>query len=145
MKRMHIHIGVDNLKESRDFYTKLFDATPTKEEKEYVQWTLEDPVVNFAISTGVSNHGLHHLGIQVDSDTEMENLRENFRAADIATHSDGETVCCYARGDKSWIRDPSGISWETFRRINDETVFACSDLESGNESCPTSSEKIDCC
>ena len=145
MKRMHVHIGVDNLKESRDFYTNLFNATPTKEEKEYVQWTLEDPVVNFAISSGGSNLGLHHLGIQVDSDTEMENLRENFRAADIATHSDGETVCCYARGDKSWIRDPSGISWETFHRINDETVFACSDLESGNESCPTSSEKIDCC
>ena len=61
----------------------------------------------------------------------MENLRENFQAADITTHSDGETVCRYARGDKSWIRDPSGIAWETFRRINDETVFACSDLESG--------------
>ncbi len=145
MKRMHVHIGVDNLKESRDFYTNLFNATPTKEEKEYVQWTLEDPVVNFAISSGVSNLGLHHLGIQVDSDTEMENLRENFRAADIATHSDGETVCCYARGDKSWIRDPSGISWETFHRINDEAVFACSERENGNESCPTSSEKPGCC
>ena len=145
MKRMHVHIGVDNLKESRDFYTNLFNATPTKEEKEYVQWTLEDPVVNFAISSGGSNLGLHHLGIQVDSDTEMENLRENFRAADIATHSDGETVCCYARGDKSWIRDPSGISWETFHRINDEAVFACSERENGNESCPTSSEKPGCC
>ena len=145
MKRMHVHIGVENLKESRDFYANLFNATPTKEEKDYVQWKLEDPVVNFAISTGPSNHGLHHLGIQVDSETEMENLRENFRAADITTHSDGEAVCCYARGDKSWIRDPSGIAWETFRRINDETVFACSDLESGGESCPTSSKKIDCC
>ena len=145
MKRMHVHIGVENLKESRDFYTCLFNASPTKEEKNYVQWNLEDPVVNFAISNELSNLGVHHLGIQVDSETEMENLRENFRAADIATHSDGETVCCYARGDKSWIRDPSGIAWETFRRINDEAVFACGESEIGKESCPASIEKVGCC
>ena len=129
MKRIHIHVGVENLGESRVFYTNMFGADPKKEEKEYVQWILDDPKVNFSISTKVPTLGLDHLGIQVESDLEMEQMRESFRNADIATHSDGETVCCYARSDKSWIRDPSGISWETFYSMNDEVVYGTFDGE----------------
>ena len=89
---------------------------------------------------------MDHLGIQVDSDMEMENLRENFRTANITTYSDGETVCGYARPDKSWIKDPSGIAWETFHTMNDEVVFGClGDREDGIESCCTPGGKADCC
>ena len=146
MKRIHIHIGVKNLKESRDFYSNMFNETPKKEEKEYVQWILDDPNVNLSISTKGSNLGLDHLGIQVDSDTEMENLRENFRASDIATHSDGETVCCYARSDKSWLKDPSGISWETFYTTSDEVVYGSfTERVTRKESCCAPTEKTTCC
>ena len=109
MKRLHIHIGVEKLDESIRFYSALFGAAPIKTKPDYAKWLLDDPRVNFAISTRAQNKGVDHLGIQVDDDAELTEMRERLKGGDMAVADEGETVCCYARSEKSWIQDPSGI------------------------------------
>jgi catechol 2,3-dioxygenase-like lactoylglutathione lyase family enzyme len=124
MKRLHIHIGVDNLDEAVRFYTTLFGANPIKTKPDYAKWLLDDPRVNFAISTRAQKKGIDHLGIQVEEETELTELRERLKAGDIGLVDEGETVCCYARSEKSWIQDPAGIPWEAYRTMEDVQLFS---------------------
>lgn len=123
MKRFHIHIDVDNLADSIRFYNALFGADPVKVKSDYAKWMLEDPRINFAISTRAGKHGVEHLGIQVDDATELDALRNQFSEANISTHSDGETTCCYAKSQKSWVSDPNGIAWEAYHTMEDAQFF----------------------
>lgn len=123
MKRFHVHVSVNDLSKSVGFYTKLFGAEPTVTKTDYAKWMLDDPRINFAISTREGKPGLNHLGFQVDSDDELTQLREQARDADIATVEEMGAACCYARSDKHWIEDPQGIAWEAFRTLGDIPVF----------------------
>lgn len=139
MRRMHINVGVENIAQSIEFYNALFGAEPVKSEPDYAKWMLEDPRVNFAISSRSSKKGVDHLGLQVDEDSELEELRERLRAADLALFDEGETVCCYAHSEKSWAQDPSGVAWEAFRTMNDVQLF------SGVEETEESTDAGACC
>ena len=136
MKRMHLHIGVDDLAESIRFYTALFGAAPIKTKPDYAKWLLEDPHVNFAISTRAKK-GVDHLGIQVDADAELAEVRERLKAKNVTLTDEGETVCCYARSEKSWIQDPSGIAWETYRTMEDVQLFSGLEESSERACCTT--------
>lgn len=142
MKRLHIHVGTSDLEESIRFYSALFGAEPVKLEPDYAKWMLDDPRVNFAISTRARPSGVDHLGIQVEEDRELAGIREHLGSADLALFDEGETVCCYARSEKSWVRDPSGVAWEAYRTMADARVFsdtaraedtACCVPETGSE------------
>tara|TARA_R110001592_G_scaffold16881_9_gene71590 strand:- start:16429 stop:16881 length:453 start_codon:yes stop_codon:yes gene_type:complete len=135
MKRLHIHVGVDNLDSSIQFYNALFGADPVKTKPDYAKWMLEDPRINFAISTRSGKTGVDHLGIQVDNLSELEAIRSQMSAANISTHSDGETTCCYAKSEKSWIEDPDGIAWEAYQTMEDVQLFAGSDIVEGSACC----------
>jgi catechol 2,3-dioxygenase-like lactoylglutathione lyase family enzyme len=124
MKRFHIHTHVEDLQASIAFYSKLFAAAPTRVESDYAKWMLEDPRVNFAISTRGGKPGIDHLGFQVDSEEELAELKDRAQAADMALLDEGESTCCYARSDKHWIRDPQGIAWEHFHTLGDVPVFS---------------------
>lgn len=124
MKRFHIHIGVDNLDEAIKFYSGLFGADPVKAKSDYAKWMLEDPRVNFAISTRARMKGVDHLGIQVEEESELNELRSRLERADVKVLEEGATTCCYARSDKSWIQDPVGIPWEAYRTMEDAQLFS---------------------
>jgi catechol 2,3-dioxygenase-like lactoylglutathione lyase family enzyme len=145
MKRLHLHIGVENLSEGINFYTALFGTPPVKTKQDYAKWLLDDPRVNFAISTRAKK-GVDHLGIQVEEDRELAEVRERLRAKEVTLTSEGETVCCYARSEKSWIQDPSGIAWETYRTMEDVRLFA-GETESTEGACcrPDTMGTPDCC
>jgi len=145
MKRFHIHIGVDNLADSIRFYNALFGADPVKVKSDYAKWMLEDPRINFAISTRSGKQGLEHLGIQVDEATELEALRNQFSRANISTHSDGETTCCYAKSEKSWVSDPSGIAWEAYHTMEDAQFFSGEKISEGSCSIPEKNTSTACC
>jgi hypothetical protein len=68
--------------------------------------------------------GVGHLGSQVDEDSELQSLRENFKNADLSIFDQGETTCCYARSDKSWVKDPTGIGWEAYKTMEDVNQFS---------------------
>ena len=123
MNRFHVHLHVDDLARSIGFYSKLFAAEPTRVEADYAKWMIEDPRVNFAISTRGNTPGIDHLGFQTDSAEELAVLKARAEDADIALMDDGETTCCYARSEKHWITDPQGVAWEQFHTLGDIPVF----------------------
>ncbi|MCL9844548.1 ArsI/CadI family heavy metal resistance metalloenzyme [Ralstonia solanacearum] len=123
MKRFHVHVHVDDLGKSIAFYAKLFAAEPTRVEGDYAKWMLDDPRINFAISTRGSKVGVDHLGFQVDDAAELVELRSRAEAAGMALLDQGETTCCYARSAKHWVTDPQGIAWEHFCSLGSIPVF----------------------
>lgn len=123
MNRFHVHLHVDDLGKSIGFYSKLFAAAPTRVEADYAKWMLEDPRINFAISTRGATPGIDHLGFQTDSPEELGALKARAEAADMALLDSGETTCCYARSDKHWITDPQGIAWEQFHTLGNIALF----------------------
>ncbi|PWB81104.1 MAG: glyoxalase/bleomycin resistance/dioxygenase family protein [Methylocystaceae bacterium] len=123
MKRLHVHISVDDLRRSIEFYSTLFAAEPNVSKPDYAKWSLDDPRVNFAISARGRRTGLDHLGIEVESDEELRDAYARLRATKAEVFEEGETTCCYARSEKSWIADPAGVLWETFHTTGESAVY----------------------
>ena len=121
MKRLHVHVGVSDLDRSIFFYSTLFGAAPSVTKPDYAKWMLEDPRVNFAISSGNAHKGVEHLGIQVEDRGELGEVYARLKAADRPVLDEGQTSCCYAKSEKSWIADPDGVVWEAFH-THGETV-----------------------
>jgi catechol 2,3-dioxygenase-like lactoylglutathione lyase family enzyme len=124
MKRLHVHVGVENLDQSIRFYSTLFGAEPTVTKPDYAKWMLEDPRVNFAISSGKhAAKGIEHLGIEAENPDELSKVYSRLKAADRPVLEEGATTCCYAKSEKSWITDPDGVVWEAFYTNGDATVY----------------------
>lgn len=124
MKRLHVHVGVEDLSTSIRFYSTLFGADPTVTKDDYAKWLLDDPRVNFAISMG--NHarpGVQHLGVQVETPVELGEVYGRLQAADRPVLEEGRTTCCYAQSEKSWISDPDGVVWEAFYTDGEATTY----------------------
>jgi catechol 2,3-dioxygenase-like lactoylglutathione lyase family enzyme len=156
MKRLHVHVAVENLDASIGFYSALFGSQPTKRKPDYAKWMLDDPRVNFAISARGAKPGLDHLGIQAENPEELQGLREQVNRAGLAVTQEGETTCCYAQSDKSWVQDPSGIAWEAYHTMADAELFnhgqptasACCappSTAASNQAATTCGPKSGCC
>lgn len=123
MMRMHIHVGVSDLTTSIEFYSAIFRTRPTVLKSDYAKWMLEEPRVNFAISTRAARQGLDHLGIQAESPAELEEITSRLKDADAPVVDQGSTTCCYAQSTKQWVTDPSGIAWEAFHTVGEATTY----------------------
>ncbi len=123
MKRFHVHVSVNNLSESIRFYSAMFAAEPTVTQPDYAKWMLDDPRVNFAISQRSAKIGLDHLGIQVDSDTELHTLNHQLEEASVPVETQKNAACCYTKSDKYWTLDPQGIAWEAFHSLTSIPTF----------------------
>jgi catechol 2,3-dioxygenase-like lactoylglutathione lyase family enzyme len=141
MKRFHVHAHVEDLQASIAFYSKMFAAEPARVESDYAKWMLDDPRINFAISTRGGKPGVDHLGLQTDSAEELVELKARAEAADMTLLDEGETTCCYARSEKHWITDPQGIAWEHFHTLDSIPVFS----EAKPEPAAASAEASACC
>jgi hypothetical protein len=133
MKRFHVHVAVENLQQNIAFYSSIFGAQPTVEKPDYAKWMLDDPRVNFAISTRGHAFGVNHLGIQAESDDELKALRIGIVAAQAPVLEQKETSCCYVKSDKYWTTDPQGIAWETFHTLGDVPVYGDGQGEKAGE------------
>ena len=141
MKRFHLHVGVKDLEKSVEFYSTLFGQRPTKLKSDYAKWMLDDPRVNFAVSTRAAK-GVDHLGLQVENEGELTELSERLKKAGLAVLDEGETTCCYAESKKAWVQDPSGVAWEAYRTMKDAETFhedepkdACCVSDGSEEKC----------
>jgi catechol 2,3-dioxygenase-like lactoylglutathione lyase family enzyme len=128
MKRLHVHVAVKDLDASVRFYSQLFAAEPSVRKPDYAKWMLQDPRVNFAISARGRAPGVDHLGIQVEDRTELESVYERLKRAEGPVIEEGETTCCYAQSEKSWIEDPQGVQWETFLTTGESTVYGSDEI-----------------
>jgi catechol 2,3-dioxygenase-like lactoylglutathione lyase family enzyme len=138
MKRLHVHVAVHDLQQSIRFYSTLFATEPTVAKDDYAKWQLDDPRVNFAISTRGKKAGLDHLGIQAESDTELEEIGSRLAQADVALMPQKGASCCYAKSDKYWTLDPQGIAWESFHTLDSVPVY-------GEDARVSSAEKKSAC
>jgi len=123
MKRFHLHVSVKDLDESVRFYSTLFAEQPAVRQADYAKWMLEDPRINFAISVDRQPLGVNHLGFQLNSDDELRGMHAQLQAADSNLIEENEQPCCYARSDKYWVTDPTGIAWETFHTLGSIPVY----------------------
>jgi catechol 2,3-dioxygenase-like lactoylglutathione lyase family enzyme len=123
MKRFHVHVAVDDLAANIRFYSTVFGQAPAVEKPDYAKWMLEDPRINFAISSRGLETGVDHLGLQVDSAEELKELRDRVAQADIAALDQSGAACCYAKSDKYWTRDPQGVAWETYHTLGEIPTY----------------------
>jgi hypothetical protein len=135
MKRFHVHVHVADLDQSIGFYSTMFGAQPARVESDYAKWMLDDPALNFAISTRGAAAGIDHLGLQTDDPAELATLRSRAEATGAALRDEGSTTCCYARSQKHWVTDPSGIAWEHFHTLQNIPVFK--EAAEATACCPT--------
>ena len=129
MKRLHVNMAVTDLDTSIGFYTSLFASEPTVQKDDYAKWMLDDPRVNFAITTRGQRKGIDHLGIQVENEAELGEVYSRLQTAGAPVLEEGETTCCYANSEKSWIFDPEGVAWETFLTRGESPVYGSDFIE----------------
>ncbi|NOS96034.1 MAG: glyoxalase/bleomycin resistance/dioxygenase family protein [Methylotenera sp.] len=142
MKRMHIHVSVDDLNKSITFYNTLFGTAPTVQKADYAKWMLTDPLVNFAISQRGAKAGLDHVGIQVDNDEELAEIKARLDAADMSVLTQEGTTCCYAKSDKHWVQDPSGIAWETYHTLDSAPTFNDAAHDNDSACCAPTAQQV---
>jgi catechol 2,3-dioxygenase-like lactoylglutathione lyase family enzyme len=123
MKRFHVHVAVKDLSESKRFYSAMFGMEPTVAKPDYAKWMLDDPRVNFAISQRNQTLGVNHLGVQAETEEELEGIHDNLRRADQSVVAEKGVHCCYAKSDKYWVTDPQGIAWESFRSLGSVPLY----------------------
>ena len=150
MKRFHVHVAVNDLAESIRFYSKVFGAEPSVLKSDYAKWMVEDPRINFAISSRGAPAGVNHLGLQVDTSEELEGMRDRLAAADGGIVDEPGAKCCYAESDKYWITDPQGIAWETYHSLGSIPMFGSdaqsADPHAASQCCaPAPTAASECC
>lgn len=145
MKRMHVHVAVEDIGPAVRFCATLFAAEPTVLEPDYARWMLDDPHVNFAISARGRAVGVEHLGIQVEDEAELAEVQGRIGRADAPTLEEGHTVCCYARSEKTWVTDPAGIAWEAFLTTGESTVYGGGRAMAEAGACCAPTVEAPCC
>lgn len=135
MKRLHIHVSVANLQENIGFYSALFGSAPSIVKSDYAKWLLDDPRVNFAISSRSAAQGLDHLGIQAESADELKQLRQRLESAALPSSSEIGANCCYSKSDKHWTVDPQGIAWESFHTLDTIPTFNDASEKQSDSAC----------
>jgi catechol 2,3-dioxygenase-like lactoylglutathione lyase family enzyme len=146
MSRFHIHISVDDMDSNVQFYSAVFGTRPTVHKSDYAKWALEDPKLNFAISTHAANIGVDHVGLQAENNEELEAIRARLEAAGIPGLAEEGTTCCYAQSDKYWVQDPQGLAWESFHSLASAPVYGKRlDQEDAGASCCTPAFDNRCC
>ena len=145
MKRLHVHVSVNDVDASVRFYSQLFATDPTVRKSDYARWMLDDPRVNFAISRRDGRPGVQHLGIQVEDRDELAEVYERLRRAERPVIEEGETTCCYAHSEKSWIDDPQGVQWEAFLTIGESTVYGADEIRPEGGSARAAGGDPRCC
>jgi catechol 2,3-dioxygenase-like lactoylglutathione lyase family enzyme len=139
MKRIHIHLRATDLAAAQCFYTRLLGSHPTKTRDDYLQWRLDDPAINLAVTRG-SDAGVGHLGLDLEDGEALGTIRDRVGGTMNAREQAG-VACCYKRSDKVWYADPDGVSWETFHSFGDSEYLA----EQGGPHSATAERTASCC
>jgi hypothetical protein len=145
MKRLHVHVSVDDLTGSIRFYSALFGSEPTVAKTDYAKWMLDDPRVNFAISARGGQAGVDHLGIQVETPEELKEVYERLQQAERPVLEEGVTTCCYAKSEKAWTSDPQGLLWESFLTSGESTIYGDGVALAGFRASAVKGESSPCC
>jgi len=119
--KAHLAINVRNVKQSIEFYRKMFGIEPSKVRTGYAKFDVQNPPLNFTLNeVPFKDAGaLPHMGIQVGSTADVLSIRQRWAGAGLVTRDEMQTDCCYATQDKTWVHDPDGNEWEVFVVLKD--------------------------
>jgi catechol 2,3-dioxygenase-like lactoylglutathione lyase family enzyme len=146
MKRLHVHLKVDDLERSIGFYSALFGLDPTRREPDYAKWRLDEPAANVSISTRRAGPvGVDHVGVEVDSDDDLHEMAGRLSAAKAALIEEPNTSCCYARSNKYWATSPEGAIWELFHTFGASPSYHGDRPQMGFAKEPAASLASPCC
>lgn len=122
--KAHLALNVTDVAQSIEFYEKMLGIKPSKVRQGYAKFDIQTPPLNLTLNEGVfSERGaLSHLGIQVVSTEDVLATRRRWTNEGLITRDEMQTNCCYARQDKSWVRDPDGNEWEVFVVLEDNLL-----------------------
>lgn len=145
MKRFHLHLHVNDLDASVAFYNRLFARPADVIKADYAKWLIESPPLNFAITRAATGAGVGHVGLQLDSDEQLQELRSRMDEEGIATRDQTDANCCYARSNKAWIEDPDGLRWEAFMTHGAIESFGDDTLSKGQSAVEPQPQQKACC
>ncbi len=125
MKRLHVHLRVDDIDQSVRFYNALFGREPDRCEADYAKWLIDEPPANIAISSRGDDGrtGVDHIGVQLDDDGALGEVAARLTAANAQIAEEADATCCYARSNKYWALSPEGARWELFHTFGDSATF----------------------
>ena len=145
MKRFHVSLSVEDVDKSTQFYTTLFNTEPAVRKDDYAKWMLDDPRLNFSVSSLTEGAGVDHIGLQADTMEELEIIQARLAAAQLKTFDQPDTECCYARSSKTWIRDPDDVAWETFVTHGAITHYGSGNAEQAETKTVHQDPEVRCC
>lgn len=115
MKRFHVSLSVSDLAASIAFYSELFAAAPAVRRDDYAKWMVDEPPLNFSLTTRGGEPGrVGHVGIESDDGPGQDAVGGRLRRAGALAFEEPLVDCCYARSSKTWVADPDGLRWEAF-------------------------------
>jgi catechol 2,3-dioxygenase-like lactoylglutathione lyase family enzyme len=119
--KTHISLNVSDVTRSVAFYEAFFGEKAHKVRPGYANFDLSTPALKLALNESGAGVGgpLNHLGIVVESTEAVAAARERLGAAGLIALDEGDTVCCHARQDKVWAKDPDGNAWEVYTILDD--------------------------
>jgi hypothetical protein len=77
----------------------------------------------------------------VETKDDLNEVYSRLHKAGGVILEEGETTCCYAKSEKSWIDDPSGIPWEVFLTTGDSVEYG----DSGRQREARTARQTVCC
>ena len=125
MSRVQLALNVTDLDAAVEFYGTLFDAKPAKLRPGYANFAIDEPALKLVLIEGEGAGGtLNHLGVEVDSTTDVDAAAGRFDLEGLATREERGVACCYAEQDKVWVTDPDGAGWEVYTVLGDSDVMS---------------------
>ncbi len=120
MSRVQLALNVDDLDAAVDFYSKLFDTQPAKRRDGYANFAIAEPPLKLVLFEQPGKGGtINHLGVEVEASELVGAAEARLADAGLATASEEDVACCYARQDKVWVQAPSGEPWEIYTVLED--------------------------
>jgi predicted enzyme related to lactoylglutathione lyase len=147
--RLQLALNVDDLDSAVDFYTRMFDTTPTRRPG-YANFAIAQPPLKLVLFAGSGEPGsINHLGVETSTADEVEDAEQRLRTAGLATTGVDETACCYAQKTETWVEGPDGTRWEWYVRRGDSDQFTNVVLSSASaadsDSAACASGSCSCC
>lgn len=128
----HVAVYVRSIPEAVEQYRKMLGIEPAKVRHDYAKFELTDPPVIFSLNVGGEPGTLSHLGIRYPGTGEVASEMARVKRNEVPLFQQEGTTCCYAKADKFWIKDDSGIPWEMYALIEDVEAETASDAQLRN-------------
>ncbi|HEX6257687.1 MAG TPA: ArsI/CadI family heavy metal resistance metalloenzyme [Euzebyales bacterium] len=121
--RLQLALNVEDLDGAVDFYSRMFDTTPTRRPG-YANFAIDEPPLKLVLFSDAGPAGsINHLGVETETPAEVVDAEQRLSGAGLTTTGVDDTECCYAQKTETWLNGPDGTRWEWYVRKGDSDQF----------------------